>query len=188
MMFLAALAWAECDVAAAVETLKASGDRASYLCVTAAEAALAPLDAALEADPSNPRISRATALWLLERHDRAWDPALVARLPADDRRLLSDGVRARRGRKTPSPDHEKVFAQFDWYQPSPAYNDRKLTELDRANIALADKPPPVAAAVSTEPIEQAVPPARGCGCDGGAALLLLPLVPWRRNARVTRSL
>lgn len=168
-MILTALAFAaDCDVAAAVDTLKASGKRDAYDCVRQADDAKTPLLDAIIADPSNVRITRAMALWLLQRADTAWDPTIVTRLPADDRRLLADGVRAHRGRRTPAPDHARVFEQLDWYHPVDAYNDAKLTPTDRANIALADKPPPLPTAPAAEPVAAAAPPARGCGCGGDA--------------------
>jgi hypothetical protein len=192
-MILVAMAFAaDCDAVAAVSTLKASGKREAYDCVRSAESAKEPLINAIIADPTNVRLTRAMALWLLERGDAAWDPTIVVRLPAADRRLLGDGVRARRGRKTPSPEHEAVFSQLDWYHPVSSYTDAKLTPVDRANIALADKPPPL-----PKPGEEAVvaveaaQPSRSCGCGGASAGLFFPLLTLfsrRSRGRIPRSL
>lgn len=129
------------------------------------------------------RTTRCLGLWLLERGDTAWDPSLVRRLSADDRRLLADGVYARRGRRSPSPDHDQIFRQFTWYQPDPRYTDNRLTDIDRANLSLADRPPaapPPAAAPEVQPAAAEPPgcggcrtaPASGWGGLGLAGLLL----------------
>jgi uncharacterized protein (TIGR03382 family) len=116
------------------------------------------------------RLTRAIALWLLCHPDGAWAADIVRRLGADDRRLLADGVHAVRGRPSPAPEHAKVYAQFPWYQPSPRYTDRLLSETDRANIALADNPPappppPAEPAADLTPAPAGGPTAKGmCGC------------------------
>lgn len=180
MILLVAAALA-CDVAGAITTLRASGTYEAYVCVMKEETAREPIVAAVTDDPTNPRLSRALALWLLERADTAWDPDLVRILPAPDRRLIADGVRARRGRKTPAPEHEKVFLQMDWYAPVQGYSDARLTETDRANIAMADKPPP---RVETPAVEPPTLPVQPCGCGGGSAFLLFF---WSRHARFRRK-
>lgn len=181
MIVLLAAAALACDVAESITTLRASGTYEAYVCVMKEESARGPIAAAVMDDPTNPRLSRALALWLLERADTAWDPDLVRLLPAPDRRLIADGVRARRGRKTPAPEHEKVFLQMDWYNPIPGYSDARLTETDRANIAMADKPPPK---VEPPPVETTSPPTQPCGCGGGSAFLLFF---WSRHARFRRK-
>jgi hypothetical protein len=178
-MILAVASAFACDVAAAVDTLKASGKRDAYDCARVSDEARAPLVAAIIADPTNTRLTRALALWLLERADTPWDPDLVTRLPAADRRLLADGVRARRGRATPAPDHARVFEQLPWYHPVPSYNDGKLTPTDMQNIRLADAPPPLSA-----PPEPAA-----CGCSQAPFGSLALLVFVRRfRGRIPRSL
>lgn len=176
-----------CDVNAAIASLPTSPSYESYVCVERSEEAGALLAAALSVGAPSPRHGRALALWLLRRGDAPWDPAYVRLLTAADRRLLADGVRARRGRKTPSAEHAAVFEQLDWYRPSEGYVESALTAEDRAKIALADKPPPAPVVVPA-----AGPPAGGCsdlasraGCGGGgapaaAALLALPLRRRRR--------
>ena len=174
------------DPDAWITRLRVEADRDTYLCLATTDAAHDPLLAAAAAgaegadEGEQNRLTRALAVHLLLRLDRALSADEVRALNAADRRLLSDGVRARRGRRTPSPEHEKVFAQFDWYQPSEDYNAALLTELDRANIAMLDNPP--AAPVAAVPAGPALTPdaagaevPRGiCGCGsvgpGGSGL------------------
>lgn len=158
-----------CDPTAAASSLRASESlRASYLCLAehaeggetlvralealrAAPAAKAPLVgtpeeltvAATQTDTAiAARFTRALTLWLLCHADAAWEPTLVSRLSPADRRLLADGVHALRGRKSPSPEHDAVFAQFAWYKVNPRYTDNLLSATDRSNIDLANRPPP----------------------------------------------
>lgn len=172
-MILVAAAFA-CDPIAAVATLRTTGDRDAYLCVSGAEVARDPLVAAIVAEPDNTRLTRALALWIIERAEQPFDADLVRRLNPADRRLLADAVRARRGRKTPVADHAKVFEQFAWYQPRETYTDSRLTAQDRANIGLADDPPP-----PKPPTE--LPPAPDHGCNCNRAAFVLPLAFFRRR-------
>lgn len=221
-----------CDPTVAISSLRAAESlRTSYLCLAdhadggmtlvralealrAAPAAKAPLvgtpeeltvavtesDTAIEA-----RYTRALALWLLCHADAAWEPTFVARLSPADRRLLADGVHALRGRKSPSPEHDAVFAQFAWYRVNPKYTDNLLSATDRANIDLANRPPPppappppveAAASPTVAPPGSASPPpaAEGtpadtglCGCassPGATPLLgLLAALALRRARR-----
>ncbi len=139
-----------CELAASVAVLATTGSKDDYLCVAGDPGAPVALVAALDAlhgdektveGPRN-RYSRALALWLLQHEDDAWDPIFIRRLSADDRRLLSDGVHARRGRQSPAPEHDAIFRNLPWYRPDPNYNDARLTPADKAQIALADRPPP----------------------------------------------
>jgi hypothetical protein len=169
-----------CDPAVAVASVR-TGDKDAYLCLAESDAARDILVAAVDAGGEHPeRVTRALALWLLHHDAEVWDPALVRRLSPSDRRLLADGVRARHGRKSPVPEHDRVFAQLPWYQPNAGYTDGRLTPTDRANIAMADKPP--AAAPPPEPAPEPEPSASApssdthlCGCDHVGAVLLLPL-------------
>ncbi len=180
MLVAIALAFA-CDPNAAVQTLKSTADKDAYVCVYQVDIAREPLVAALIVDPTNERLTRALALWLLHRTEDPFDADLVRRLNASDRRLLADGVRAHRGRRTPVPAHEKVFAQLLWYAPRDSYTDTQLSALDRENIAMADKPPP--APVVDEPLPPA--PRHGCNC-GGNALFFLPFsfLRWRMRRAI----
>jgi len=219
MILLLLAAWADpCSPEAAVGILRGDpGDlKTAYLCLATDErgddltvAALdatpaapapdpaAPLPTGSDADMARARYTRALALWLLNHADVQWDPSLVRRLPAVDRRLLADGVRALRGRESASPEHVKVLQNFSWYKPDPTYTDGRLSAIDRANIAMADKPPPappplpaaMAAADGPGGAPPTPPPSTGgCGCAGtpgalglGAGLAALLLSAARRS-------
>jgi hypothetical protein len=174
----------DCDPPAAVTGVRA-GQKEAYLCLAETDAGRDAILAALDAGGEHPeRLTRALALWLLHHDAAEWDPALVRRLSAADRRILADGVRARRGRKSPVPDHDRVFSQFEWYKPRPDYHEGRLTPVDRANIRMADSPPPPPPPVAEAPAAAATPaPSTGvCGCNSGAAAFLLaPLALVRRR-------
>lgn len=185
-----------------ITRLRAEADRQTYLCLALTDDAHDPLLAAAQAtlaDRGNDagednRLTRALAIHLLQRLDRALTEDEVRALNAADRRLLSDGVRAWRGRRTPSPEHERVFSQFAWYHPVDGYNNGLLTAQDRANITLLDDPPPAAlageeaapaAAAVAQATEQGAQAPRGvCGCAtgaGGGWAWLVGLVGLRRR-------
>jgi uncharacterized protein (TIGR03382 family) len=204
MTLLLSVAFA-CEPAASLGVLKGGpGDlKAAYVCLAEvdegddllvplvdayiaapAPKAEAPVPTGTDADMVHARATRALALWLLQRTDAQWDPALLRRLPAADRRLLADGVRARRGRASPSPDDAAIFQNFAWYKPDPHYTEGRLTAIDRANIAMADRPPPAPAPPPPPGPDEmaAVPPAEQvaspgwCGCataTGAGPLALL---------------
>jgi hypothetical protein len=156
--------------------LRREADENAYVCLAQSDEARDPLVLAIAADPGQVRLTRALALWLLERSDAPMDADLVRSLSADDRRFLADGIRARRGRRSPASGHDRVFARFDWYQPDENWTPARLTAVDRDNIALCDRPPPVAPAE----VEQ------GCGCSRGCvALAFAPLL--RRPRRRPRA-
>ncbi len=194
-----------CDPNAALKVLQgAEGDlKTAYLClagdevgddllaaaldVTGATPATAPTTVVIEGgrgvvpapklddDAVHARLTRALTLWFLQHNEQQWDPMLVRRLPAVDRRLLADGVKARRGRASPAPEHAKVFANFDWYAPIATYTDGRLTPLDLEHIAVANKPPPAPPPVAPAPPEVAAAPvvaaepAAWCGCTTGTS-------------------
>lgn len=189
-----------------IEAVRTQGREAAYRCLAADDDASAPLVAWLsdgERDRAGEeRVQRALALHVMTRLGQPVHLPSLRLLSAADRRLLRDAVHARRGRSSPSSEHERVFLKFDWYSPDPAFTNARLTVLDRENLALIDDPPepapPPAPAGATEPASAAVvneaPPASAqveswCGCAagsgrlGGAALLfaLVPLVVRRRE-------
>ncbi|MDP2309528.1 MAG: hypothetical protein Q8P18_26130 [Pseudomonadota bacterium] len=195
-----------CDPAAALSEVVSRGAREAYLCVSRAEVGKELVLAEMAKDPlgersgrSDGRLTRALALWLLERTDRAMDPDLLARLAPADRRLLADGIRARRGRASPSPEHAAVFGQLSWYAPTPGYTDARLRPIDRANLALVDPavrllPPPDEEegdeeAPAASGVSVATPATCGCASGGGrtglgvglAALVALLGVARRRG-------
>lgn len=199
MMLLVTAAFAaECDPAAATARLQSTGSQADYLCVMKApEGKDLLVPAIVAASPDNERLTRGLTLWLLEHTDQEMDAELISRLAPSDRRLLADGIRARRGRASPSPEHVKVFEQLGWYEPVPNYTDARLRPIDRENLERVDprvKPKPAAPpAADAAPAKAPVPPPVGadtpnlCGCDtgeGAAAgwtLLLAALVRRRRR-------
>ena len=139
ILLLGAALAADCDPAASVARLPTSGAQADYLCVMRAEAGKDLLVGAIVASPEgSERLTRGLALWLLEHTDQEMDPALIQRLNPADRRLLADGIRARRGRASPSPEHVKVFQQLGWYEPIPNYTDARLRPVDRTNLDKVD--------------------------------------------------
>lgn len=175
-----------CDLAMSVQILRETGAKEDYLCVAAdpggATAVTAALDGlqgtAEELDGPRSRYTRALTLWLLQQ-DVEWDPALVRRLSADDRRLLSDGVRAHRGRPSPAPTHDAIFKNLPWYKPDPNYTDGRLLPEDRAKIALADNPPPApppapevdeVAAAKEVAVQGPAAETPWCGCATGGAV------------------
>lgn len=182
----------------AILTLRLTGDRAAYECLAADDDAQGALIRAMaEEGARNPeRVSRGLALWRLHRLDQEVPPEEARAYLAVDRRLLADGIRAWRGRESPSPEHVLVFEQLDWYKPTPQYVEARLTEMDKANLAVINDPPKPAPPPEPEGAAAAMPgeipppqPAAsgGCGCavGGGAGgwmgLLALALVGRRRE-------
>lgn len=192
----------EAPVATYVEAVRARGELDAYLCLAELDAAGSELQSAIAAAASEPppapapvegpvvdasasveraradreraALSRALAIHLAVRLDRALTAEEVRALHPADRRLLRDAVHARRGRRTPAPDHEKVFLQLGWYRPDESYTNARLTALDRDNIALIDDPPPPPEPPGPEPAMAAlaeVPGAEagedGCACSAG---------------------
>lgn len=201
----------DCTLDAGIGVLATSGTKDAYLCVASDPGAPIALLAALDAlqaaadttDGPRNRYTRALTLWLLDHADATWDPALVRRLSPDDRRVLADGVHARRGRASPAPQHDAIFQNLPWYSPDTGYTDGRLTEDDKAKIALADKPPPPPQAPPAPPPpsdEGTTAPALAdgepsrCGCASGsgsgdshigralAALAALGALVWRGRA------
>jgi hypothetical protein len=147
-----------CDLDAAVESVIEQGDRASYLCLAESEEGASRLQRALsEGDARDPRLTRAVAIWLLLHADQPFEPAMVALLSPADVRLLADGVKARRGRRSPVPEHAAVFGQFDWYKPFDHYTDERLLGIDRANLATLERPPMDAPGLTAGGVQAASP-------------------------------
>ncbi len=187
LLAVAAALAADCDIAAALDAVRASGTREAYDCVTATDAGRDALVVAIDAGAGkgSERLTRALAVWYL-LHPGPVPAEHVRRMRPADRRLLADGVHARRGRASPVPEHAKVFAQWPWYTPRATYTDGLLTEEDRANVALLDRPPtdvavePTVSDAPTAPVTPSdapvrapvseVPAAPGSpGCGWGAA-------------------
>jgi MYXO-CTERM domain-containing protein len=175
-----------------LSAVQAEGEPGSYLCLIDRDDAGAVLLEQATAG-ENPRIRRALAVHWIHRLDAPLPPEVVRALSASDRRLMADAVHARRGRKSPVPEHDAVFAQFDWYRPDEHFTNRLLTELDRANLSTINNPPPepepepeptaadAIAEVAATPVTE-----RGCGCvtggaSGGLVVLLAGVLGLRRR-------
>lgn len=181
-------ATADCDPEAVpqwIESVRNGGQEQAYLCLANTPDAKLALIAFLKTADSETkgarRVQRALALHVMQRLDQPADVASLRVLNADDLRFLRDAVQARRGRQSPIPAHHEVFSKFDWYAPSRAFRSSMLTELDRANLTVIDKPPRLPAAPSEGSAADAMPTATpdsnpptdatssGCACSSLAA-------------------
>lgn len=170
-----------------IEEVQTAGTELAYLCLAdrddAGPALIEALSKVTDATVGEERVSRALAIHLLQRLDRPLTGDAVRALAPADRRFLSDGVHARRGRRSPAPEHERVFAKFPWYQPDPGFTNARLSAEDRANIAMLDDPPrkpqaprsPSAAdAVAEAQQAQSTAEVSPCACSGPGVASLLP--------------
>jgi len=195
LLLLSAAAAAE-DCAESLQTyidaIQASGEPGAYQCLIDRDDAGATL--LEQATTETPRIRRALAVHWIHRLDEPLPHAVARVLAASDRRLMADAVHARHGRKSPVPEHHAVFEQFEWYQTDERYSNRRLTELDRANLDVLNDPPPepqpeAEASAADAIAEVAATPVteRGCGaCSsgglaGGWAVLLAGVIGVRRR-------
>lgn len=161
----------------AIEAVRVSGSKPAYLCLAERDdAEVALLENLRQGGPNQERATRALAVHLMQRLDRALTGEEVRALNPSDRRLLRDAVYARRGRASPAAEHVAVFQQFDWYKPDPKFTDGRLDDIDRANLGIIDHPPPepppepAAAAMADVPPPPAPAPdlmAGRCGCATG---------------------
>ena len=130
-----------------IADVREHGREDAYLCLAHDAGAAAPLMQAIEAVETpdsgrQRRLQRALALHVMQRLDKPADVSALRAVNASDRRLLRDAVHARRGRKSPVPEHAAVFEKFDWYHPSSRFTNRELDTTDRENLAVIDRPPP----------------------------------------------
>ena len=162
------------DLADNFAPLRSAGDESAYNCLAQDDRSLgllleaSRLDSGPEDHPE--RITRAMAVWRMNRLDleigaeeaRAYNPS--------DVRLLTDAIKAFRGRRSPSTEHETILERFDWYSPTPQFTDARLTETDAENIAILLEPP--------EPTPEVLPPeneaessrqnrSKACSCASG---------------------
>lgn len=147
---------------ARVAELLQEGIKEHYVCVVDAEDAERQLVAAMGQtwqDSAAP-LRRAMVFVLLNTLERPWNPKHVLLLSPADRRLLADGVKARRGRKSPSLEHDQIFRQWDWYRPIPSYTDNRLSQIDVINVGMADNPNEF---VPRQPLVHES--SSRCGCD-----------------------
>jgi hypothetical protein len=133
------------------------------------------------------RMTRALALHLAARSDTPWPVAEIRLLNPADRRLAADAVKARRGRVSPSSEHDAVFRQQAWYRVDPGYTDNVLDAVELENIAMANDPPDRAPEPAAEPtLEMARPapvaqPPSACGCASAPH----PAMSWSVAALLT---
>ena len=197
------------DYPAWIADVREHGREEAYLCLAHDAGAAAPLMQAIEAVESpdsgrQRRLQRALAIHVMQRLDQPADVAALRAINASDRRLLRDAVHARRGRKSPVPEHAAVFEKFDWYHPSPRFTNRSLDATDRENLVVIDRPPSEETPASTTdaPAIDAMPKGRvgapkpanttgACGCAATdsthqALWLLAPMMGLlRRRTRQT---
>ena len=152
-----------------LDSLETAGLRHAYDCVAANDAALPALLERIEAQPKRETLTRALAVWRMQRLDQRITDEESRAYQGGDRRLLTDAVKAKKGRKSASAENEKIFTELGWYAPLPTYTDGRLDENDRANIELLRTP-----AAIPEPEPEPEPDAAeaeatrtkkgGCGC------------------------
>jgi len=164
------------DISANIAPLRAAGEESAYNCLAADDQALTLLlEESLKGDDpeSHPeRITRAMAVWRLQRLDLEVSAEEARAYNGSDVRLLTDAIKAHRGRRSPSPEHGAIFEKFDWYDPSPQYTDARLTEGDSANITMLLTPPdPEPEPVPGDGLTQANEQTRvkACSCSAGSA-------------------
>lgn len=176
-----------------LDALQTAGLKHAYDCVAANDAALPDLLERIDAEPERETLTRALAVWRMHRLDEGITDEESRAYQGGDRRLLSDAIKAHRGRKSMVPANEQIFEEMGWYKPIDQYTDGRLTEVDRANIALiitpAVKPePPPAAALEPLAVAEKIDDTGLCGCSsrpGSGSLLglvgLLGLLALRRR-------
>ena len=165
------------DPAPLITELRAEGSPFAYDCLAGREDGQSLLIAAAEEGGDfNERVTRALAVWRMNRMEgEISDDEARSYLPPDVR-LLTDAIKAFRGRETAAPAHKAVLEKFDWYSPTPSFTDARLTELDRANIEKLLNPPEKVEIFDEGLLEGemgVVPPAerreRACSCASGTS-------------------
>ena len=173
--------------AAWLAELESSGSRRAYQCLSLDPAAHGVLIARATTGTNPERVTRALAIWRLSRLEEAITAPEARTYNPADRRLLLDGIRAHRGRRTPAPVHSAVMEQLSWYAPDDRYTDARLTALDRQNLAILESPPEPEPAPEPAPEPEPEQNSR-CGCgaispaNGALGLWLALGLSWRRRA------
>ena len=186
MIALVALALADCPAPeAAIDALMEEPSKENYDCVATQQDCGALLIEALESGDEDTRRGRALVIWRLLRLDGEIPADEARAYPPAERRLLADAIHARRGRETPSTDHDAVFQNFAWYAPDPTFTKVRLTDIDRTNLEMVNNPPDAIPEPMVE-LDVVVPPPddAGCGCATGAGsswLAVLMLAAVRRR-------
>jgi MYXO-CTERM domain-containing protein len=179
-----------------LDTLETAGLRHAYDCVAANDQAMPALLERIAAQPERETLTRALAVWRIHRLDEPITDEESRAYQGGDRRLLTDAVKAKKGRKSASPDNEKIFTELGWYAPVATYTDGLLDDNDRANIDLLRTPAPVPEpelVFEPEPLAEKVDDTKGCGCSSqpGAGSLwglvgLVGLLAMRRRSGLSR--
>lgn len=188
------------EITAYIDAVEQTHSREAYLCLaTLDEAGGALLEQVTRAPEPSTQLTRALAIHWMQRLDQPFPHDVARALPAVDRRLLSDAVKARLGRQSPAPEHVAVFEQFAWYTPDARYTDGRLTEQDRQNLTVlasppAPPPPPEEPSAAEMIADVAATPATERGCAAGCATtrhrsprlpllaVLVGVLLWRRRA------
>ncbi len=71
-----------------------------------------------------------------DRLDTLLTVAMLRQISPRDLRIVRTMIRARHGRAFRSPMLNEYFGNMAWYSPDPAYNDARLTRVDRQNLRL----------------------------------------------------
>jgi len=152
-----------------LDALEAAGLKHAYDCVAENDQALPDLLERIAAQPERETLTRALAVWRMHRLDQEITDEESRAYNAGDRRLLTDAVKARRGRKSGSPANVKIFTQLGWYTPVDSYTDGRLNDMDRGNIDLlrtpAVKPEPESVPDPGLVVAEEVNDTGGCGCS-----------------------
>ena len=176
-----------------LDALETAGLKHAYDCVAESDQALPDLLKRIAAQPERETLTRALAVWRMHRLDEGITDEESRAYNAGDRRLLTDAVKARRGRKSGSPANEKIFTQLGWYTPVNSYTDGRLDDMDRGNIDLlrtpAALPEPEEAPDLGLVVAEKVDDTNACGCSSqpGTGKLwgwlgLVGLITLRRRA------
>ena len=89
ILLLVVLAMADCDLDTSVASVREGGKRQAYDCLIRADEGGSRLVRGLYETPADARLSRALALWMLQRADSPFDPLHAAQLVPADLRLLA---------------------------------------------------------------------------------------------------
>jgi len=74
--------------------------------------------------------------WIYINSNKELRPNILDLLNKSQLRILRNEIFARKGRIFKSKDLQELFSKQPWYKPDSEYNDKRLSTLDRENIAL----------------------------------------------------
>ncbi|MFT5587015.1 MAG: MYXO-CTERM domain-containing protein [Cognaticolwellia sp.] len=177
-----------------LDALETAGLKHAYDCVAESDQALPDLLERIAAQPERETLTRALAVWRMHRLDEGITDEESRAYNGGDRRLLTDAIKARKGRKSVVQANEAIFTQMGWYDPASSYTDGRLDDMDRGNIDLlrtpAALPEPEEAPDLGLVVAEKVHDTNACGCSSqpGAGSLwglvgLVGLLALRRRDR-----